>query len=481
MAPKKKEKDGGARHLSGPLSEKMDPALADASVSVGFDRKMAYADILGSLAHASMLEDIGVLTTGEAVKISKGLMSILEEVVGDRKPNFKWKRSLEDVHMNIERELIERIGEPGEKLHTARSRNDQVVLDELLYLQAESYNLMNLLFRLRAALLDRAEEAGEAPMPGYTHLQRAQPVLLAHHLMAYYHAFSRDYDRTAFLFTFIDTMPLGSGALAGTPIPIKPEKVADAVFFDKISPNSMDSVASRDKILEFLYIGAVTGVNLSRLAEELVLWATAEFGFVRFPDSLCTTSSMMPQKRNPDGAELVRGKCGRLIGNLVSVMTTLKGLPLTYNRDLQEDKEPLFDTCETLRLSLELAISMVKKVQFNLPRLREAAEDPYMGATDLADHLVMRGVPFREAHGQVGALVAMALAEKKALRDLSPSELAAFCPKADPSILSRLDAMSLINARNTTPGGTAPERVREQIKLARARMEEQKSESDHEL
>jgi argininosuccinate lyase len=315
-------------------------------------------------------------------------------------------------------------------------------------------------------------------MPGYTHLQRAQPVLLAHHLMAYYQMFTRDYERFENLIKSLSVLPLGSGALSGTSLPIEPMVSAGLLGFSELNPNSMDAVASRDRLSEFIFNGALLGVNLSRLSEEIVLWSTSEFGFISLPDSLSTTSSMMPQKKNPDGAELIRGKCGRLIGNLVSILTTMKGLPLSYNRDLQEDKEPLFDSADSLKLSLRLMTAMIDKAKFNLERLAQAAEDPYVGATDLAEHLVLKGVPFREAHRQAGNLVAYAIGLKKALKELSPEELRAHCPKADPKVVGKLDAPSLIKARNTTPGGTGPHSVAGRLKDAEELLQKQRKELD---
>ncbi|MDR2460225.1 MAG: argininosuccinate lyase [Deltaproteobacteria bacterium] len=479
--PKSPAPEAGARHLSGPLKEEMDPFLAEASVSVGFDQKLAYVDILGSLAHSAMLAKIGILSPEEHKNVEKALLDMFSEVLGERPQTFKWQDSLEDVHMNIESELIKRVGEAGEKLHTARSRNDQVALDELLYLRSKSHFLRRSLIELRSALVLRASEVPNSPMPGYTHMQRAQPVLLAHHLLAYYQIFTRDFIRFGFHLENLDSMPLGAGALAGTSIPIAPEMVASELGFVRLAENSLDAVSSRDKVLEFLSLGAILAVNLSRLAQELVLWSSSEFGFISFPDSLCTTSSMMPHKRNPDGAELVRGKSGRVIGNLVTVLTMVKGLPLSYNRDLQEDKEPLFDTAETLGVCVNLTVNMVKGIKFNLESMREAADDPYVGATDIADSLVLKGVPFRKAHHQVGALVQYAMEEKKGLRDLTHEELLRFCPLADPLILTRLNTESLIKSRDTSPGATAPLRVSERLEEAKKAIEEDKKATEHDF
>jgi argininosuccinate lyase len=450
--------------LKGRLSQPVDRTLARASVSVGYDSRLAKYDLAGSRAHARMLAKVGLISATEGEKILDGLGALEEKVSAH---SLDWDESLEDVHMNLEKALTDLIGPTGAKLHTARSRNDQVALDERLYLIDVSERLGRLLRDLRAAVVDRAVAVGLAPMPGYTHLQRAQPVLLAHHLLAYYQMFSRDQARLNDLGPRLSVMPLGSGALAGTGLPIDPEEVADDLGLGPLAPNSLDAVSSRDHLLEFLSFGAILMVHLSRLAEEIVLWSTAEFGFATLPDSLSTTSSMMPQKKNPDGAELMRGKAGRTIGNLVSLLTTVKGLPLAYNRDLQEDKEPVFDTVDTLELVLPLAVSMIKGIDFHLERLRQAADDPFVAATDLADHLVLKGLPFREAHAAVGALVTRLMSENKSLREVDPKTLKEFCPLADPDFVKSLDLDSLIAARSTTPGGTAPAMVTFQLNKAR--------------
>jgi argininosuccinate lyase len=449
--------------LKGRLKEPQDPNLARASVSVGYDARLAKYDLIGSRAHAKMLAKAGLITQADLKAIMTGL-SILSNRL--ESGSMVWDHSLEDVHMNLEKALTDLVGPAGAKLHTARSRNDQVALDERLYLIEATDRLDSHIRSLRFALVTRASEAGLAPMPGYTHLQRAQPILLAHHLMAYYHMFSRDQERLTQLVQRLLVMPLGSGALAGTGLPVIPEFVASELGLTNLAPNSLDAVASRDHLMEFLSFGAILMVHLSRLAEEIVLWASVEFGFATLPDTLTTTSSMMPQKKNPDGAELIRGKAGRTIGNLVSLLTTVKGLPMSYNRDLQEDKEPVFDTVDTLDLVLPLAESLVRGLCFDLERLRTAADDPYVGATDLADHLVRKGLPFREAHATVGALVAWLISKGVSIREVDPGTLAKFCPLADPGFVRSLDLDSLIAARSTTPGGTAPVVVQKQIKAA---------------
>jgi argininosuccinate lyase len=462
-----------APFLKGPLAQLPDETLQRISVSVGFDQKLALNDLAGSLAHAKMLQQCGLLTEKEFKDISSGLQKLSKLVKSNE---FEWDEDLEDVHMNLEKALTDMVGPVGGKLHTARSRNDQVALDERLYLIQAAGDIGAKLRNLRKVLVKRAKEAENAPMPGYTHLQRAQPVLLAHHLLAYYQMLTRDQARLNDLRPRLEVMPLGSGALAGTGLPINPDIVAHELRFSVLAPNSLDAVASRDHLLEFLSFGAILMTNLSRLAEEIVLWCTSEFGFAALPDSLTTTSSMMPHKKNPDGAELIRGKAGRTFGNLIALLTTVKGLALSYNRDLQEDKEPVFDTVETLNLVLPLAAKLVSGLKFNLDRLKQAANDPYVAATDLADHLVLKGVPFRQAHQAVGSLVAQAVSKGMPLRNLTDKEVKQFCPKADAGILSKLTLERLLEARSTTPGGTAPTAVARQLTSALKEIEREQQE-----
>ncbi|MDR1870621.1 MAG: argininosuccinate lyase [Deltaproteobacteria bacterium] len=451
------------------LSGDVDPHLAKAGASIHFDQRLALVDIQGSLAHAKMLGSAGLVTSEEAKLLVEGLTALAEEV---KTGNFPWDPDLEDVHMNLEKALTDRIGPTGAKLHTARSRNDQVALDERLYLREVGQKVALDLWSLKEALTLKAASVGDLPIPGYTHLQRAQPVLLAHHFLAYYEALKRDSGRLKDLMARMDSMPLGSGALAGTGLPIQPQLVAEELGFANLAANSLDAVASRDLLTEFLAFGAILMVHLSRLAEDIILWCSAEFGIASLPDSLTTSSSMMPQKKNPDGLELIRGKTGRTVGNLVALLTVVKGLPMSYNRDLQEDKEPFFDTVDTLGLVLPLAVSLVKGLTFNETRLQELADDPYTPATDLADHLVLKGLPFREAHGQVGALVAYLWERKVPLKEVSLKDLAKFCPLADPSLVAKLTPKALIAARRFSPGGTALERVLERLSAARAELKD---------
>ncbi|MDR0881620.1 MAG: argininosuccinate lyase [Candidatus Adiutrix sp.] len=448
---------------AGRFSGRTDDLLEKLSVSIHFDQRLAPFDIAGSQAHARMLGQVGLVTQEESRRMVNGLEKLKKRVDSGL---FPWDSKLEDVHMNLERALTDLIGPTGEKLHTARSRNDQVALDTRLYLREAAAGIGVSLRRLRQALVDKAASAKTAAMPGYTHLQRAQPIVAGHHLLAYYQMLTRDQERLGDLARRLDSMPLGSGALAGTGLPINPQMVAEDLGFSRLAENSLDAVASRDHLLEFLSFGAILMVNLSRLAEDLVLWCSQEFAFAELPDELSTGSSMMPQKKNPDGAELMRGKAGRVVGNLMTLLTVVKGLPMSYNRDLQEDKEPLFDAVDTLLLVLPMAAAMISRLKFNFDRMREAANDPYAPATDLADHLVKKGVPFREAHQQAGQTVVYALSRHKALVDLSLAELNKFCPQAGPEVLEEMRLPALLAARDTT-GGTAPRSVGRQLAAAR--------------
>ena len=457
------KKANNEKPWAGRFSGSTDALLEKLSASVHFDSRLALFDIQGSQAHARMLGQVGLISPAESAKIIKGLDQLRKKV---EQGAFPWDPKLEDVHMNLERALVELIGPAGEKLHTARSRNDQVALDTRLYLRDTARRVGAELRNLREALLDKAAGVKEAPMPGYTHLQRAQPVLVAHHLLAYYQMLSRDQERLNDLFKRLDYMPLGSGALSGTGLPIDPSMVAAELNFSRLSENSLDAVAGRDHLLEFLSFASILMVHLSRLAEDLILWCSQEFAFAELPDALSTGSSMMPQKKNPDGAELMRGKSGRVIGDLMALLTVVKGLPMSYNRDLQEDKEPLFDAADTLELILPVAAKMIEGLKFKFDRLKEAATDPYAPATDLADHLVRQGVPFREAHRQAGAAVAYAIRAGKALVDLTGDELAGLCPRATGEVIGEMALAAMLKARSTY-GGTAPKSVARQLSAAR--------------
>jgi argininosuccinate lyase len=408
-----------------------------------------------------MLSRQGIITEKEAELIIMGLISIREEI---EKGEFPFRTELEDIHMNIEARLFDKIGEVAGKLHTARSRNDQVALDLRLYAKEAISQTIGALVRFQQALLDLAEANKDVVMPGYTHLQRAQPVLLAHHLLAYFEMAQRDVERFGHCLEHADTMPLGSGALAGVTYPVDRPFLAQELGFARISANSLDAVSDRDFVIEFQAASAVTMMHLSRLAEETVLWSSAEFGLVELDQAYTTGSSIMPQKRNPDVAELVRGKTGRVYGSLMGILTIMKALPLAYNRDMQEDKEGFFDTVDTLFPSLEAMAGMVGTLKVNAERARQAAGD-YILATDIADYLVKRGTPFREAHRVVGKLVGYALEQGKTFQQLSLSEYRRFCPIFEEDVYA-ITVDSSVRARDEV-GGTAPRQVEMALKRAR--------------
>ncbi|MFB3816078.1 MAG: argininosuccinate lyase [Candidatus Methylomirabilales bacterium] len=436
------------------------------TASIEVDRRLAPYDIAGSIAHARMLGKVGLLTKAEVEAIVKGLGEIGEEIAQGQ---FRSDPALEDIHMHIERRLIEKIGEAGGKLHTARSRNDQVALDLRLYVRDTIGQIRGLLRELQQVFVSKAEVHLGTVMPGYTHLQRAQPVLLAHHLLAYFEMFQRDRDRLADCLARVNVLPLGAAALAGTSLPIDPEYTAKLLEFPAVAANSMDAVADRDFVLEFLSDLAILAAHLSRLAEELVLWASAEFAFIELPDAFATGSSIMPQKKNPDVAELVRGKTGRVYGALVTVLTLLKGLPLTYNRDLQEDKPPLFDAADTILQVLQVLTPMLIAVSFRVDRLRTAASEGFLNATDLADYLATKGVPFREAHEIVGRLVRGCLESGQRLEDLTPDQLRRASPHLGPDALKYL-ALEACVERRKSAGGTSSRMVGEALRQARQRL-----------
>jgi argininosuccinate lyase len=459
-----------ARKLwGGRFAQETDPAVERFSASIDFDRALARYDIRGSIAHARMLGSVGIVSPTESAQLIGGLEETLREIETGR---FPFDTKLEDIHMNVETRLRERIGPVAGRLHTGRSRNDQIALDVTLYLRDAAVAARRGLAALRGVLLERAREHVETVLPGYTHMQRAQPVRLAHHWLAFEELLSRDAGRFADLRARIARSPLGSGALAGTTLPLDRGATARELGFDGPSANSMDSVASRDGALEFLAAAAIAMVNLSRLAEELVIWSTAEFGFVELADAYSTGSSLMPQKKNPDVPELVRGKAGRAVGNLMALLTVVKGLPLTYNRDLQEDKEPLFDSARTLGDCLEVTAGAVATLRVNVERMRAAAEDPLLLATDLAEALVREGVPFREAHEAVGKVVAHCVDAKLDLRRLSRGELRGFHAAFPASAGELLDLERALEGRSL-PGGTARARVLEALSAAERRLQDE--------
>ncbi len=447
----------------GRFDEKTSRILEEFSESISYDRQLYPHDIRGSIAHARMLGERGIIPAPDAKLIVGELQKILAELDAGAEP---WDAALEDVHMNIEALLTARIGEAGGHLHTARSRNDQVALDLTLYVKETSEAMALGILDLLEVLLTRSEEHVQTVMPGYTHLQRAQPVLLAHHLMAYFEMLRRDHGRFTALARSLVQNPLGAGALAGTPHPIDRHQTAAELGFTDVTRNSMDTVSNRDFAVEFLFTSALAQVHLSRLAEEIILWATAEFSFVTLPDAFATGSSMMPQKKNPDSAELVRGKTGRTIGNLTSLLVSLKGLPMTYNRDLQEDKEPVFDSARTLAGSLKVMTGLVGGLLFRDDVMARAADDGFSTATDLADHLVEKGVPFRQAHEITGNLVALCLELGCGLPALEPAEIKKRCDLIDEGIFEVLDVRSSIRRRDVV-GGTAHGQVAKALEEAR--------------
>lgn len=427
--------------------------------SIYFDSRLYREDIEGSKAHALMLMKQGIISFEEGNAIILGLEEIKKEI---EEGNFEFSLQNEDIHMNIESRLIQKIGEAGQKLHTARSRNDQVALDTRIYLKRETKEVKGLLVALMKTLLDVASQHIDSVMPGYTHLKKAQPVTLAHHLMAYFEMFRRDWERLNDAQKRMDFMPLGSGALAGTGLPIDRDEVRKELGFGHLTRNSMDAVSDRDFVIEFAAAVAIIMMHLSRLSEEIVLWSTDEFGFLELDDAFSTGSSIMPQKKNPDVAELVRGKSGRVFGHLVALLTIMKGLPLTYNKDMQEDKEALFDTVDTVKQCLAIYTPMLKTCQFRTERMRDAARSGFTNATDLADYLVKKGMPFRQAHAVVGRIVSHCLDEGKALDEISLEEFKKFFPGIEEDVYQEIDIGQCVKKRNL-PGGPAPEAVKRAI------------------
>ena len=449
-------------------------ALAETfNASISFDQRLAVEDIAGSIAHARMLGTQSIITPLESDALIAGLIAIREEVRAGR---FTFRIDREDIHMNVEAALAERLGPVAGTLHTGRSRNDQVALDIRLFVRTAIQTLRQDLLGLVAVLLDQAQQHGQTVLPGYTHVQRAQPVLLSHHFLAYVEMLRRDYDRLGDAYRRADVLPLGSGALAGTTFPLDRAAVARDLGFAAISRNSLDAVADRDFAVEFLAVASLIMTHLSRLAEELVLWSSQEFGFVTLDDRYATGSSIMPQKKNPDSAELVRGKTGRVYGDLLNLLTTLKGLPLSYNKDMQEDKEPLFDGFDTVHDCLRIMAGVIGTLHIHQDRMRQATRQGYLTATDLADYLVTRAVPFREAHGIVAHLVRLCETTNRTLEDLSLDELRAVSPAFATDAFAALDIDRAI-ARRTVAGGTAPERVAEALREAQGWLEGETSAS----
>jgi len=462
-----KTESGTNKPWGGRFTEKTATAAETFSGSIHFDMRLYRYDIAGSKAHAKMLAKIGLLTIAEVELILGGLTEIESEI---ESKTFVFQPELEDIHMNIEKALVEKVGQAGEKLHTARSRNDQVALDMRLYLRDESRHLIALLSDLQKGFVALAREYLGVIMPGYTHLQRAQPVLLSHHLLAYYEMLSRDKARLRDCLQRINVMPLGSGALAGTSLPIDRDFVARELEFPAVSANSMDAVSDRDFMVEFLAACSLIQIHLSRFSEELVLWTSQEFNFVEIADRFCTGSSIMPQKKNPDIPELVRGKSRRVLGNLMALLTVLKGLPMSYNRDLQEDKEPVFDSADTVSQSLAVMVELLSGLSFNRAILGHATQKGFMTATDLAEYLVRKNIPFRQAHGIVGRAVAYGIAHGKELTDMTLEELQEFSDAIADDVFAVLEVEGSVNSR-TASGGTAGSAVLQALVKAEADLE----------
>ena len=452
-----------SRMWGGRFNEPTDEFVQAFTASVSFDQRLAGADIDGSLAHAKMLQQIGVLETDELAQIESGLAQIRDEIEQGR---FEWSVALEDVHMNIEARLTQLIGDAGKKLHTGRSRNDQIATDIRLYLREQIHDCMAGIRVFQQGLLNLAEQEAATVMPGFTHLQVAQPVSFGHHLLAWFEMLERDHGRLQDCRKRLNQSPLGSAALAGTSYPLDRELTAELLGFDAPCRNSIDGVSDRDFAIEFCAAAALCMTHLSRMAEELVLWSTTQFNFVRMPDRYCTGSSIMPQKKNPDVAELVRGKSGRVTGHLVNLLMLMKSQPLSYNKDNQEDKEPLFDTIDTLIGSLRAFADLVPNLDVNRDKMYQAAQQGYATATDLADYLVRRGLAFRDAHEVVGSAVAFAVEQNKDLSECTLTELQQFHSDIEADVFDVLTLEGALDARNII-GGTAPEQVRIQIKACR--------------
>jgi len=447
----------------GRFTQPTDKFVEEFTASIEFDKRLYHQDIRGSMAHARMLGRQGIIPQQDVESIVQGLKDILEQIEAG---TFDFSISLEDIHMNIEARLSQRIGEAGKRLHTGRSRNDQVALDIRLYLRDEIVEITAYLEMLIDALLEQAAANLDVIMPGFTHLQSAQPILFSHHLLAYVEMFKRDKARMDDCFKRVNVMPLGAGALAGTTFLIDREYVAEQLDFPTVTRNSLDSVSDRDFAIEFLAASSILMMHLSRFSEELILWSTSAFRFVELSDGFCTGSSIMPQKKNPDVPELVRGKTGRVYGNLMALLTVMKALPLAYNKDMQEDKEPLFDTIDTVKGSLKIFGDMVKEMRVNAAAMAKAAGQGFSTATDVADYLVRKGLPFRDAHEAVGKAVAYCVENEMDITDLSLAEWQLFSPHFSDDIFNVITVEASVNARDVI-GGTARRRVEAEIRCSR--------------
>jgi argininosuccinate lyase len=455
--------DKKATSWSGRFSEPVAELVKKYTASIDFDKRLAEFDIQGSIAHAQMLGAQGIITNNDVSAIEKGLAEILKEIQAGK---FEWLLDLEDVHLNIEKRLTDKIGDAGKRLHTGRSRNDQVATDIRLWLRATTDDVLAGINKLQTSVLDLAEQHVDTIMPGFTHLQVAQPVTFGHHLMAYFEMLKRDAARFADCRKRINYLPLGAAALAGTSYPIDRELVAKALGFDSVCENSLDAVSDRDFAIEFTAASAILMTHLSRFSEELILWSSPRFAFIDIADRFCTGSSIMPQKKNPDVPELVRGKTGRVTGHLVALLTLMKGQPLAYNKDNQEDKEPLFDTADTLLMTLEIYADMLRGIVVNKANMRQAALEGFATATDLADYLVKKGMPFRDAHEAVALAVKYAVKKGCDLADLTLKELQQFSAMISDDVFKVLTLEGSVASRNHI-GGTAPAQVKQAIARAR--------------
>ncbi|MBQ9376938.1 MAG: argininosuccinate lyase [Schwartzia sp.] len=446
----------------GRFTKTTDEMVNDFQASISFDKRMYREDIAGSIAHAEMLAACGIISEADRDSIIGGLKDILAAI---ERGEFSFETALEDIHMNIEKRLTDAVGDAGARLHTARSRNDQVALDTHLYMRRETVEVLRLILDMQRALVETAKKYGDVIMPGYTHLQRAQPILFAHHLMAYFSMLSRDFERFRGVYGRTDIMPLGAGALAGTTFPIDRELVAKKLRFERIYTNSLDAVSDRDYIMEFLAAASILMVHLSRLSEETILWCSREFSFVELDDAHCTGSSMMPQKKNPDVSELVRGKTGRVVGHLMAMLTTVKGLPLAYNKDLQEDKEGVFDALDTVKFSLAVYARILRGMKVKREEMRRAVDEDFSNATDLADYLAKKGMPFRKAHAVAGEAVRYGIEHQKWLKDFTMEEFKALSELFDEDVKEAIRPETCVKNRNSL-GGTSYTQVGMQIEAA---------------
>ena len=451
----------------GRFKENINELFDEFNSSIGFDRRLYNQDILGSMAHARMLAKQGIINEEEASQIISALGEIKREIERDK---VGVDEGHEDIHSLVEKALVDKVGFLGEKIHTGRSRNDQVSLDIRLYIRESISRMVDLLKGVQQVFVELAEKNIDLLMPGYTHLQPAQPVLLSHHLLAYYEMLKRDKQRFHDNLKRVNVLPLGSAALAGTTFDLDRDMVARELDFESLSENSMDAVSDRDFVLDHLYACSLVMMHLSRLSEELIIWSTREFGFLKLPDAFCTGSSIMPQKKNPDSLELIRGKTGRVYGNLMSLLTTMKGLPLTYNKDMQEDKESLFDTVDTVEQCLMVVTLLLKECDFDKEVMKKGVCNGFLTATDLADYLVRKDITFRQAHEIVGKLVLYAIDNGKELHEISLNELKGFNRKITKDVYDWLDPVSSVKRRDL-PGGTGPETVKKRIASARKEIE----------